>query len=100
MRTGHVNDFFLKNRLLPKNKEVVFFMLLKFAYQDFLDDRRFKNTTKTNIVLGWFDKSLCVSIKHDKDITKEKSTVREGLLLVYQTFGRPFLPCWQSYERR
>ncbi|MDP4106580.1 MAG: site-specific integrase [Bacillota bacterium] len=24
-------------------------MLLKFAYQDFLDDRRFKNTTKTNI---------------------------------------------------
>ncbi|SDN52217.1 hypothetical protein [Bacillus sp. OK048] len=24
-------------------------MLLKVAYQDFLDDRRFKNTTKTNI---------------------------------------------------
>lgn len=24
-------------------------MLLKFAYQDFLDDRKFKNTTKTNI---------------------------------------------------
>src|SRR4051812_22463357 len=24
-------------------------MLLKFAYQAFLDDRRFKNTTKTNI---------------------------------------------------
>jgi integrase/recombinase XerD len=24
-------------------------VLLKFAYQDFLDDRRFKNTTKTNI---------------------------------------------------
>nr|WP_084362136.1 tyrosine-type recombinase/integrase [Robertmurraya korlensis] len=24
-------------------------MLLKFAYQDFLDDRRFRNTTKTNI---------------------------------------------------
>ncbi|MBS3681252.1 phage integrase SAM-like domain-containing protein [Ornithinibacillus massiliensis] len=24
-------------------------MLLKFAFQDFLDDRRFKNTTKTNI---------------------------------------------------
>lgn len=24
-------------------------MLLKFAYQDFLEDRRFKNTTKTNI---------------------------------------------------
>jgi integrase/recombinase XerD len=24
-------------------------MLLKFAYQDFLNDRRFKNTTKTNI---------------------------------------------------
>jgi integrase/recombinase XerD len=34
-------------------------MLLKFAYQDFLDDRRFKNTTKTNIknykmILGKF----------------------------------------------
>ncbi|MGE7767758.1 hypothetical protein [Peribacillus sp. NPDC096540] len=24
-------------------------MLLKFGYQDFLDDRRFKNTTKVNI---------------------------------------------------
>ncbi|MGF7014434.1 integrase/recombinase XerD [Ornithinibacillus bavariensis] len=24
-------------------------MLLKFAFQDFLDDRRFKNATKTNI---------------------------------------------------
>ncbi|WP_338450807.1 hypothetical protein R4Z09_02365 [Niallia oryzisoli] len=24
-------------------------MLLKFTYQDFLEDRRFKNTTKTNI---------------------------------------------------
>ncbi len=24
-------------------------MLLKFGYQDFLDDRRFKNTTETNI---------------------------------------------------
>lgn len=35
------------------------FLLLKFAYQDFLDDRRFKNTTKTNIrnyqtILGEF----------------------------------------------
>jgi hypothetical protein len=37
----------------------VVFLLLKFAYQDFLDDRRFKNTTKTNIknyemILGKF----------------------------------------------
>ncbi|MBA9029169.1 phage integrase SAM-like domain-containing protein [Peribacillus huizhouensis] len=24
-------------------------MLLKFAYQDFIDDRKFKNTTKVNI---------------------------------------------------
>ncbi|MDQ0194027.1 hypothetical protein J2T20_002395 [Paenibacillus wynnii] len=24
-------------------------MLLKFAFQDFLDDRRFKNTTEKNI---------------------------------------------------
>ncbi|SHN74129.1 hypothetical protein SAMN04487896_3411 [Paenibacillus sp. ov031] len=24
-------------------------MLLKFAFQDFLDDRKFKNTTKVNI---------------------------------------------------
>ncbi|WP_339217095.1 hypothetical protein [Ornithinibacillus sp. FSL M8-0202] len=24
-------------------------MLLKFAFQDFLNDRRYKNTTKTNI---------------------------------------------------
>ncbi|WP_335517362.1 hypothetical protein [Neobacillus drentensis] len=33
-------------------------MLIKFAYQDFLDDRRFKNTTKTNIKMNSYSNSL------------------------------------------
>lgn len=36
-------------RLLLIKWEVVFFMLIKFAYQDFIEDRKFKNTSKENI---------------------------------------------------
>ncbi len=34
-------------------------MLLKFAFHDFLDDRRFKNTTTTNI----WDKAVTINTK-------------------------------------
>ncbi|WP_256238412.1 site-specific integrase [Bacillus sp. EB600] len=50
-------------------------MLLKFAYQDFLDDRRFKNTTKTNIknyemLLGKFvDYCIENQVENAEDIT-------------------------------
>jgi integrase/recombinase XerD len=59
-------------------------VLLKFAYQDFLDDRRFKNTTKTNIknyemLLGKFIE-YCIEneIVNVEDITY--SHVRQYLL--------------------
>lgn len=59
-------------------------MLLKFAYQDFLDDRRFKNTTKTNIrnyqtLLGEFV-SYCIEngVVNVEDITY--SHIRQYLL--------------------
>ncbi|WP_328703211.1 phage integrase SAM-like domain-containing protein [Bacillus altitudinis] len=59
-------------------------MLLKFAYQDFLDDRRFKNTTKTNIrnyeiLLGEFV-NYCIEneVVNVEDITY--SRVRQYLL--------------------
>jgi len=59
-------------------------MLLKFAYQDFLDDRRFKNTTKTNIknyemLLGKFvDYCIENQVVNVEDITY--SHVRQYLL--------------------
>ena len=59
-------------------------MLLKFAYQDFLDDRRFKNTTKTNIknyemLLGKFvDYCIENQVVNVEDITY--SHVRPHLL--------------------
>lgn len=59
-------------------------MLLKFAYQDFLDDRRFKNTTKTNIknyemILGKFvDYCIENQVVNAEDITY--SHVRQYLL--------------------
>jgi hypothetical protein len=58
--------------------------LLKFAYQDFLDDRRFKNTTKTNIknyemTLGKFvDYCIENEVVNAEDITY--SHVRQYLL--------------------
>lgn len=59
-------------------------MLLKFAYQDFLKDRKFKNTTKTNIrnyeiLLGEFI-NYCISneILNVEDITT--SHIRQYLL--------------------
>jgi integrase/recombinase XerD len=62
----------------------VVFLLLKFAYQDFLDDRRFKNTTKTNIknyemLLGKFI-DFCIEneVVNVEDITY--SHVRQYLL--------------------
>lgn len=60
------------------------FLLLKFAYQDFLDDRRFKNTTKTNIknyemTLGKFvDYCIENGVVNAEDITY--SHVRQYLL--------------------
>lgn len=60
------------------------FLLLKFAYQDFLDDRRFKNTTKTNIknyemTLGKFvDYCIENEVVNAEDITY--SHVRQYLL--------------------
>jgi integrase/recombinase XerD len=62
----------------------VVFLLLKFAYQDFLDDRRFKNTTKTNIknyemLLGKFiDYCIENQVVNVEDITY--SHVRQYLL--------------------
>jgi integrase/recombinase XerD len=62
----------------------VVFLLLKFAYQDFLDDRRFKNTTKTNIknyemTLGKFvDYCIENQVVNAEDITY--SHVRQYLL--------------------
>ncbi|MCY7755097.1 tyrosine-type recombinase/integrase [Bacillus haynesii] len=59
-------------------------MLLKFAYQDFLDDRRFKNTTKTNIknyemLLGKFvDYCIENQVVNVEDITY--SHIRQYLL--------------------
>jgi integrase/recombinase XerD len=61
-----------------------FFVLLKFAYQDFLDDRRFKNTTKTNIknyemLLGKFvDYCIDNQVVNAEDISY--SHVRQYLL--------------------
>ena len=59
-------------------------MLLKFAYQDFLEDRKFKNTTKTNIrnyeiILGEFI-NYCISneILNVEDITT--SHIRQYLV--------------------
>jgi len=59
-------------------------LLVKFAYQDFLDDRRFKNTTKTNIrnyetLLGEFV-GYCIEngIVSVEDITY--SHIRQHLL--------------------
>jgi integrase/recombinase XerD len=59
-------------------------VLLKFAYQDFLEDRRFKNTTKTNIenyemLLGKFV-DFCIEnqVVNAEDITY--SHVRQYLL--------------------
>ena len=37
-------------------------MLLKFAYQDFLADRKFKNTTQTNI--GNYERTLGLFIEY------------------------------------
>lgn len=60
------------------------FLLLKFAYQDFLDDRRFKNTTKTNIknyemLLGKFvDNCIENQVVNVEDITY--SHVRQYLI--------------------
>jgi integrase/recombinase XerD len=59
-------------------------VLLKFAYQDFLDDRRFKNTTKTNIknyemLLGKFiDYCIENQVVNAEEITY--SHVRQYLL--------------------
>ncbi|MEH7354010.1 site-specific integrase [Neobacillus drentensis] len=59
-------------------------MLLKFGYQDFLDDRRFKNTTETNIrnyktLLGEFvDYCIENEVVNVEDITY--SHVRQHLL--------------------
>ena len=59
-------------------------MLLKFAYQDFLDDRRFKNTTKANIknyemLLGKFvDYCIENEVVNVEDITY--SHVRQYLI--------------------
>lgn len=58
-------------------------MLLKFAFQDFLDDRRFKNTTKTNIknyemLLGKFvDYCIENQVVDAQDITYSQ-TERNG----------------------
>ncbi|WP_338592045.1 site-specific integrase [Paenibacillus sp. Y5S-9] len=59
-------------------------MLLKFTFQDFLDDRKFKNTTKVNIrnyqtMLGeFFDYCNENQIMNVEDITS--STIRSYLL--------------------
>ncbi|MBT2729220.1 tyrosine-type recombinase/integrase [Bacillus sp. ISL-75] len=68
-------------------------MLLKFAYQDFLDDRRFKNTTKTNIknyemLLGKFvDYCIENQVVNVEDITY--SHVRQYLLQCQEKGDKP-----------
>ncbi|PGY07099.1 tyrosine-type recombinase/integrase [Bacillus sp. AFS031507] len=68
-------------------------MLLKFAYQDFLDDRRFKNTTKTNIknyemLLGKFvDYCIENQVVNVENITY--SHVRQYLLQCQEKGDKP-----------
>jgi len=68
-------------------------MLLKFAYQDFLDDRRFKNTTKTNIknyemLLGKFvDYCIESQVVNAEEITY--SHVRQYLLSCQEKGDKP-----------
>jgi integrase/recombinase XerD len=70
-----------------------FFVLLKFAYQDLLDDRRFKNTTKTNIknyemLLGKFvDYCIENQVVNVEDITY--SHVRQYLLQCQEKGDKP-----------
>jgi integrase/recombinase XerD len=70
-----------------------FFVLLKFAYQDFLDDRKFKNTTKTNIknyemLLGKFvDYCIVNQVVNVEDITY--SHVRQYLLQCQEKGDKP-----------
>jgi integrase/recombinase XerD len=71
----------------------VVFLLLKFAYQDFLDDRKFKNTTKTNIknyemLLGKFvDYCIENQVVNVEDITY--SHVRQYLLQCQEKGDKP-----------
>lgn len=68
-------------------------MLLKFAYQDFLDDRRFNNTSKANIknyehLLGKFiDYCIENEVMNAEDITY--SHVREYLLFCQEKGDKP-----------
>lgn len=68
-------------------------MLLKFAYQDFLDDRKFKNTTKTNIknyemLLGKFiDFAIENQVVNVEDISY--SHVRQYLLNCQEKGDKP-----------
>lgn len=68
-------------------------MLLKFAYQDFLDDRKFKNTTKTNIknyemLLGKFiDYAIENQVVNVGDLTY--SHVRQYLLNCQEKGDKP-----------
>jgi integrase/recombinase XerD len=71
----------------------VVFLLLKFAYQDFLDDRKFKNTTKTNIknyemLLGKFvDYCIENQVVNVEDITY--SHIRQYLLQCQEKGDKP-----------
>ena len=68
-------------------------MLLKFAYQDFLDDRKFKNTTKTNIknhemLLGKFiDFAIENQVVNVEDLNY--SHVRQHLLNCQEKGDKP-----------
>ncbi|GAF66690.1 integrase [Bacillus sp. TS-2] len=71
-------------------------MLLKFVYQDSLDDRRFKNTTKTNtknyeMLLGRFvDDCIANQVVNAEEITY--SHVRQYLLNCQEKGDREPVP--------
>jgi integrase/recombinase XerD len=77
--------------LLKNKKEVVFFMLLKFAIQDFKDDREFQNlsnqTIKTyQIILGEFQKYCAENeVLNVEDVTH--NTVKSYLLYCMKSKG-------------
>jgi len=65
-------------------------VLLKFAYQDLLDGRRFKNTTKTNIKnneMLWGQKCKIVMKKKDYK-TKIYKYIPSRIFILYFKAGR------------
>ena len=67
-------------------------MIIKFAYQDFLADRKFKNTTQTNI--GNYERTLGLFIEYCLELgvinieDVSQSHVRNYLLIVRREGSR------------